>query len=156
MNLQRHWVAIAIMIGFTSCDMRDTRLRSFDKDHWIQVALGTPLPPGMTGLMGAGDTWQGFGCFFRFRIEPKVLQKYLTDNEYEEKAAAAFIRDFTIHPRFENYFSPPWSPDLGPDSKVYVRHPSDYKTLVLVNSRTDTVHIWTGGAHSSGPFPTNK
>ena len=144
------------MISFTSCDIREARLKSFDKNRWIQVALGTPLPSGMSELVGIGDTSQGFWCHFRFRINSVDLQKHLTENGYEEKEAADFVRNFTIDPRFEKYFSPTWSPDLGPGSKVYVRNPSGYQTFVLVDSKSDTVHVWTGGANSPGRYPSNK
>jgi hypothetical protein len=136
--------------------MREARLKDFDKDHWIQVAMGTPLPSGMSELAGIGETWQGFGCYFRFRTDSEDLRKHLNTNGYEEKDAADFVRRFTIDPRFEKYFSPVWSPNLGSTSKVYVRNPSDYQTLVLVDSKSDKVHVWTGGSHSPGPFPSNK
>ncbi len=64
-----------IAFAVTSCDLREARLKDFDKERWIQVALGTPLPSGITELQG-------------------------------------------IH-------------------------------------ESDLVYVWTGGSHSSGPFPVN-
>lgn len=149
-------VTVAIMVAFPSCDMREARGKSFDKDRWIQVALGTPLPSGISDLQGIGDTWQGFWCHFRLKIAPENLQQYLHANGYEEEEPGNVTRYFTIDPRFEKYFSPKWSPDLGPGSKVYIRHPSDYITCVLVHPDSDSVYVWTGSSHSPGPPPSNK
>jgi len=156
MNLQSLLLSAAILISSTSCDMREARLKSFDKDHWIQVALGTPLPSGISELEGIGDTWQGFWCHFRFRMNTEDLRKHLAANGYEEKDATDFHRNFTLDPRFEKYFTSAWSPDLGLSSKVYVRNPSGYQTFVLVDSKSDSVHVWTGGASSPGPLPKNN
>jgi hypothetical protein len=156
MNLKPQLLAIVTLIGFSSCDMREARLNHFDKDYWIQVAMGTPLPSGMTELTGIGETWQGFDCYFRFRIDSEELRKHLDRNGYEEKEVTDFVRRFTIDPRFAKYFSPAWSPNLELTSKVYVQNPSDYQTFVLLDANSDTVHVWTGGAHSPGPFPSNK
>jgi len=156
MKLLNYAICAAIIVASSSCDMREARLKSFDKDHWIQVALGTPLPSGMTELQGIGDTWQGFWCHFRFRIPAANLETYLETNGYEEHPASDFVRNFTIDPRFEKYFSPAWNPVLDPSSKVFVRNPSDYSSYILIGPDSDQVHVWTGGSHSPGPFPANQ
>jgi hypothetical protein len=156
MNLFRGMVTIVTLMSFTSCDIREARLRDFDKDNWIKVAMGEPLPSGMSELAGIGDTWQGFSCYFRFRIDSDDLREHLDVNGYKEEDASDFVRRFTIDARFEKYFSPAWSPDLGSNNKVYTRNPQGYQTFVLVDFSSDLVHVWTGGASSPGPIPINN
>lgn len=155
MNIQKIIATLIIIFSFASCDLRKARLKDFDKDYWIQIALGTPLSLDISELQGIGDTWQGFGCYFRFKMKPENLQNYLIANGYEEKNVADYKQNFAIGSLFEEYFSPKWNPNLGESSKVFVRHPSDYQTTILVSPGSDWVHVFTSGSHNVESFPKN-
>ena len=125
-----------------------------DEDRWIQVALGTPLPNGIRNLQGAGSTWQGFSGYFRFRLESKEMQGYLTANRCTKVSMEDLeecAQDFLMPDRYEKFFTPKWNPEFNGTKECYFRRFSSHTTTILICRDSDWVYLVSRGPTSPGP-----
>ncbi|RYD82933.1 MAG: hypothetical protein EOP84_08665 [Verrucomicrobiaceae bacterium] len=83
-------------------------------EHIIQ----SPIPPGITAIQGAGDTWQGYSIYLRFHASPNFLTSFLQSG-WRRSEWPRVERRFRLPSGKYDQFAPPWSPASSSKKECY-------------------------------------
>ncbi len=141
-------VAVSLLNGSSRCGGEGPTSTSTPVEMFTSVILD-PVPEGVEGIQGVGDTWQGYSLYLRFEATDEALDSILATG-YREVFWSEISEEFDL-PQGYDIFDPPWSPSSVINKDCYMDEVVNGWThqgthYLLDDRRTGTVHFRGLGA----------